>query len=194
MERILEKLMSDPVVTKSALMAMAGMIAVLFLAVIILAVKKNVYYIDKDGNEYTSKKKLMKALARGDNTSTAAYSEEDEEDEDVKIAPPVSNTGVFKSVPEEPVEEAVEEVEEVVEDEDPAFPEEPEDEEYEDEYEEDEEEEVIDAAATEEELPAGSAKGLLIQVDIKGEKDEYQIEDLPCTMGREASKCDLVLG
>lgn len=47
----------DPKITKVIIFALIGIIVVLTIAVIYLAVKKNTYYVDEEGNEITSFKK-----------------------------------------------------------------------------------------------------------------------------------------
>lgn len=42
---------NDPEISKLIIFALIGMVAVLTIAVIVLAVKKNTYYVDEEGNE-----------------------------------------------------------------------------------------------------------------------------------------------
>ena len=44
----------DPKIVKLIIIALVGIIVVLTIAVIYLAIKKNTYYVDEDGEEITS--------------------------------------------------------------------------------------------------------------------------------------------
>lgn len=53
---------NDPEIDKLIIFALLGMVAILGIAVIVLAVKKNTYYVDEDGNEITSNTKKTRRI------------------------------------------------------------------------------------------------------------------------------------
>ena len=54
----MSSLLNDPEITKLLIYALAGMVGVLLLALLFLGIKKNIYYIDEDGNELGRPKKV----------------------------------------------------------------------------------------------------------------------------------------
>lgn len=54
----MSSLLNDPEITKLIIYALAGMVGVLLLALLFLGIKKNIYYIDEDGNELGRPKKV----------------------------------------------------------------------------------------------------------------------------------------
>ncbi|HCK87505.1 MAG TPA: hypothetical protein DHW39_01715 [Erysipelotrichaceae bacterium] len=178
-EVVMSKLLSDPEIMKLIIFGLAGVCAVLMLAVLFLAVKRNIYYVDENGEEIIpiSKKELKKR----------------------KVAE--------KTKPAEPAEEAQPEPVEVPQEEAAAVPEEelmqtmvvpsqPEENSESDELEipamTSSEEPVI-----EREIPlettAPGVKGVRIRVNVSGKSAEYAVDHLPCLIGRETGTCDLTI-
>ncbi|MCR5795373.1 MAG: FHA domain-containing protein [Solobacterium sp.] len=54
----MSSLLNDPEITKLIIYALAGMVGVLLLALLFLGIKRNIYYIDEDGNELGRPKKV----------------------------------------------------------------------------------------------------------------------------------------
>lgn len=76
----------DPEVDKLIIFALIGMVAVLGIAVIILAVKRNTYYVDENGNEIepVSKEKALQSQQR---RPARVQREVEVEEEPVSVAP-----------------------------------------------------------------------------------------------------------
>ncbi len=72
----MSKLFSDPEIDKLIIYALLGVIAVLLIAVLFLAVKKNIYYVNDEGEEIAPMKK-----PRRKNSEEEEYVEEEEEEE-----------------------------------------------------------------------------------------------------------------
>ena len=141
---MLDSLLNDPSYSRIIIYVLAGLCAVLAIAVIVLGVKKNSYYVDEDGNEVPppSKKKKSKGKSRTVEEETPAVA-----------APQAVNTIVEeKAVP----------------------------------HPEHEETKVV---------PVQRPDHLTVDVivSINDEQIEHPITQLPCLIGREAGKCNLVL-
>lgn len=88
----MSKLFSDPEIDKLIIYALLGVIAVLLIAVLFLAVKKNIYYVNDEGEEIAPMKK-----SRRKNRDEEEYEAEEEEPEQVE--PPVAPVPVQRSRP-----------------------------------------------------------------------------------------------
>ncbi len=183
----------DPEIDKLIIYALIGICAVLFLAVIILAVKKNTYYIDENGDEIPPKNaKIKKVSSKGKKKPVIVEEDEDDDEDDYyeepapvqKPAPaamPVSEpvpAPVSVSVPvpapvsEETAVQPLPEFEEESSALPPLFVNEPE------------------PART---LPAGDPTGIKVAVKVAGEVTEHTVDVFPCMIGREAVSCNLTI-
>ena len=171
-------MLNDPEVDKLIIYVLAGLCAVLALAVIYLAVKKNIYYVDDDGNEIppkAAKKKIKKEKSAAVTKAKAAAPVADEAAEAMSDETTIMSfnesepalQGVNRLIDSQPAAQADEEA--VT----PVFPDEP------------EEEEAAEA------VPQVSA--VVAEVTIAGNTSEHTVSVLPCTIGRDSNRCDLVL-
>ena len=100
-------ILNDPEMTRLVIYTLAGLCAVLFLAVLFLAIKKNIYYVDSNGNELPPKKRI-----KGKHKVSA--NEEPQVQPEPEV--PVEETTVIENPVEEnltpEVEEMIEEVSE----------------------------------------------------------------------------------
>ena len=166
---------NDPELVKLLIYGLGAACAVLLLAVLILAFKRNIYYVDENGLEIekaAAKAKLKKAKAKKKGKKIVEEVEEEIEEE-VAVEPAaekaIEKTAVFKAVqPEEPVEEKV-------------AP-------------------VVEEAPINQTLQVPvmrhvepKIKGALVTLTINGNSEERVIDRLPCLIGRESSSCDFVI-
>lgn len=166
---------NDPELVKLLIYGLGAACAVLLLAVLILAFKRNIYYVDENGLEIekaAAKAKLKKAKAKKKGKQIVEEVEEEIE-EAVAVEPAaekaIEKTAVFKAVqPEEPVEEK--------------------------------EAPVVEEAPINQTLQVPvmrhvepKIKGALVTLTVNGESEERVIDRLPCLIGRESSSCDFVV-
>ena len=172
---------NDPEIVKLLIYGLGAACAVLFLAVLILAFKRNIYYVDENGVEidkYTRKqiKKEEKSAKKAAKPKVAAAPVEE-----VPVAPvapvapiaPMADDEIEKTAVYQAVKDDVQE--EVIEEEIP--------------------EPVIHQTL---EVPVvknvePKIKGALVTLTINGVSEERAIDHLPCLMGRESSSCDFVI-
>ena len=101
-------MLNDPELDKMIIYGLAGVCLVLLIAVIFLAVKRNVYYVDEDGVEVPSPKAVRKVRkVRKPKAEPAAEPEPEPEPEPVRVSEPaVIEPEVIEEIPE-PVPAAV---------------------------------------------------------------------------------------
>ena len=173
---------NDPEIVKLLIYGLGAACAILFLAVLILAFKRNIYYVDENGTEIekpsrAAKRKAKEARKENIQPVNNVVNEPQEEKKKKK-------TAVFQTVNSAPtpapapVPVAVENT--------PI------------------KEEVIVPAKEEPqihqtlEVPVVKKqefriKGALVTLTVNGRKEERAIDHLPCLMGRESSSCDFVI-
>ena len=162
----------DPEIVKLLIYGLGGACAVLFLAVLILAFKRNIYYVDENGVE------IDKATRKEIRKEEKAAAKEAKEEvvapvktvEEVVEEAPVSSDNIEKTA----VYQAIK---------------------VDDEVEEEIEEPVINQTL---QVPVmknvvPKIKGVLVTLTINGNSEERAIDHLPCLIGRESSSCDFVI-
>ena len=106
---------NDPELVKLLIYGLGGACAVLLLAVLILAFKRNIYYVDENGLEIekaAAKAKLKREKAKKKGKEIVEEVEEEVEEEPI-VEEEIEKTAVFKTVQqEEPVKEIVPEIKE----------------------------------------------------------------------------------
>ena len=178
-------MLNDPEIDKLIIYGLVGVCAVLLLAVLILAFKRNVYYVNDKGQEVPKpKRRDNKSAAATEEAPVEAPEEPTPTPEVAPVAAPVvepidlPETGpqliedptpttvvpVIKDVPSAPVEEPLSE----------------------------------EPKAETLEVPAVSKavtpiKGALVLLQVNGKSEERAIDHLPCLMGRESNSCDFVI-
>ena len=177
----------DPEIDKLIIYALIGICAVLFLAVIILAVKKNTYYIDENGDEIPPKNaKIKKVSSKGKKKPVIVEEDEDDEDDYYEEPAPVKEPTPVATPVSEPVpapvsvpvpapvseETAVQPLPDFEEEPLPLFVNEPE------------------PVRT---LPVGDPTGIKVAVKVAGAVTEHTVDVFPCMIGREAASCNLTI-
>ena len=162
----------DPEIVKLLIYGLGGACAVLFLAVLILAFKRNIYYVDENGVEID---KATRKEIRKEEKAAAKEAKEEivapvETVEEVVEEAPVSSDNIEKTA----VYQAIK---------------------VDDEVEEEIEEPVINQTL---QVPVmknvvPKIKGVLVTLTINGNSEERAIDHLPCLIGRESSSCDFVI-
>ena len=162
----------DPEIVKLLIYGLGGACAVLFLAVLILAFKRNIYYVDENGVEID---KATRKEIRKEEKAAAKEAKEEvvapvETVEEVVEEAPVSSDHIEKTA----VYQAIK---------------------VDDEVEEEIEEPVINQTL---QVPVmknvvPKIKGVLVTLTINGNSEERAIDHLPCLIGRESSSCDFVI-
>ncbi len=192
-------LLNDPEIDKLIIYGLAGVCAVLLIAVIFLAVKKNVYYIDEDGDEVVEEKPRRRSRKKKEEPVKEEVRPVQEEIKPAVIAEePAAEPVLLDEAPEEIEHTTVvdlrsfsenaqpEEELEATRVSIPAFPEEPV-----------EEETVIAEEPHTKEVPLAvrepAAKSAVVEVTINGNTEHREIEYFPCLIGRDASSCNLVI-
>ena len=192
-------LLNDPEIDKLIIYGLAGVCAVLLIAVIFLAVKKNVYYIDEDGDEVVEEKPRRRSRKKKEEPVKEEVRPVQEEIKPAVIAEePAAEPVLLDEAPEEIEHTTVvdlrsfsenaqpEEELEATRVSIPAFPEEPV-----------EEETVIAEEPHTKEVPLAvrepAAKSAVVEVTINGNTEHREIEYFPCLIGREADKCDVII-
>ncbi|MBR4163851.1 MAG: FHA domain-containing protein [Solobacterium sp.] len=162
---------NDPEINKLIIYALLGIIAVMGIALIVLGVKRNTYYVDEEGEEVTPPSKRKKKA-------------EPKVLEEVPVSKPEPQPEPAFRIVEEPAPEPVPQETIAVERQDlKAVP------------------TPIVARDTEIaktlEVPvsvkAPEPKGFVASVAINGNITEKTIETLPCLLGRDKENCDLVV-
>ncbi len=161
---------NDPEINKLIIYALLGIIAVMGIALIVLGVKKNTYYVDEEGEEVAPPTKRKKK------TEPAVQKEEPVAEPEPKAEP------AFKIVdePAEPVPQATIAVERqdlkavptpIVS----------------------RDTEIAKTLEVPVAVKAPEPKGFVASVSINGNITEQTIETLPCLLGRDKENCDLVV-
>lgn len=91
-------MLNDPEFDKMIIYGLAGVCCVLLLAVIFLAVKKNIYYVDEEGREVPSPRQQAKRAARKRKAKAEPVSEPEPEAVPVETAEPVAEPEVIEEV------------------------------------------------------------------------------------------------
>ena len=167
----MSKLLTDPEIMKLIIFGLAGVCAVLMLAVLVLAVRRNIYYVDENGEEIIPvSKKEMKRRREAVKNGTAEPAPKPAAEPE-----PVSEP----AAPEEIQQTMVVPVQPPVQPEESAVPEEP----------------VIQEFVREVpvEVDGPAAKGVRILVKVGNREAEYAVDHLPCLIGRESGTCDLTI-
>lgn len=165
-------MLNDPEIDKLIIYALAGICAVLFIAVIFLAVKKNTYYIDEDGEEIIPKNARVKKVSTNKKKKPVIVEEYDkeEDDEDEEDIPAPAPAPVPVPAAEETLVQPLRELHEVNAREPEPQPERV-------------EETPVDADPV----------GMVVTVKVAGNVAEHTIDVFPCLVGREAASCNLTI-
>ena len=155
----------DPEIDKLIIMALGGICAVLFIAVIFLAVKKNTYYVDEDGEEIIPKNAKVKKVSSNKKKKPVIVEDFDDEEEEIEPEP----VKLAAHAADETVVQTLREIEEVNEAPEPK------------------------AETSEPETPDIEPSGMIVTVKVAGNTSERAIDTFPCLIGREASSCDLTI-
>ena len=162
---------NDPELVKLLIYGLGGACAVLLLAVLILAFKRNIYYVDENGLEIekaAAKAKLKREKAKKKGKEIVEEVEEEVEEEPI-VEEEIEKTAVFKTVQqEEPVKEIVPEIKEEA----PIN-------------------QTLQVPIMRHVEP--KIKGALVTLIVNGKSEERVIDHLPCLIGRESSSCDFVI-
>ncbi len=184
-------LLNDPEIDKLIIYGLAGVCAVLLIAVIFLAVKRNVYYIDEDGDEVVEEK------PRRSRKKEKPVQEEVKPEPVPAPAPVPVETAMPAAEEEVQGQTAVVDLRQLAETSQPQ--------ELEatrislpaiqaDDSDDDDEEDVRPETL---EVPLAvkqpAPKSAVVAVTISGETTHREIEYFPCLMGRDASSCNLVI-
>ena len=169
----MSKLLSDPEIMKLVIYGLAGVCGVLMLAVLFLAIKRNIYYVDENGDEIipVSKKEMKQRRQTPKKEETPAEpepvpvqtaepvkaEEKEEEEEKIQETMVVPSPVYAESAPEEPA----------------AVP------------------EFVREVPVDVEAPA--VTGVRIRVTVAGRDAEYAVDHLPCLIGRASGTCDLTI-
>ncbi len=97
-------MLDNPEISKLIIYALAGLCAVLALALLIVSVHKNTYYVDEEGREIPPQKKNKKKKER------IEVEEDDDDDDMIVVQPPVVEDNPIVLDVEEPVEKVEEPV------------------------------------------------------------------------------------
>ena len=167
----------DPEIVKLLIYGLGGACAVLFLAVLILAFKRNIYYVDENGVEIdkATRKQIRKEekastkVAKKEEVAPVEAVVEEVEEEAPAVSDNIEKTAVYKAITD--VEEVEEEIEEVKEE--PVI------------------NQTLQVPVMKNVVP--KIKGALVTLTINGNSEERAIDHLPCLIGRESSSCDFVI-
>ncbi len=204
---------NDPGVLKIIVFVLAGMVAVLSVAVVFLALQKNTYYVDED-NKIVKPKTKPKTANRF--LQKLQFHEEEETDDDVKIAQPVRKAPLKEEISVQPAaaapipvpeikadpimepavdkeETTVMDLEEVeippadkfIEPKKASEPEKPVSVEVKPQEQAKKEELTI--------LKTSAARGVVINIRVGNMQDDRTITRFPCLIGREAGACNMVI-
>lgn len=164
-------MLKDPKIMMMIIYILAGLCAVLSIAVIFLGIKRNSYYVDEEGNEVPPPEKMKRDRKPAPPAAVEEYEEDDEDEEEE--APPVKKTPqetvvvpVMRHPDPEPVPEEVTEEEDRGEDDPVMGP-------------------LFNAAV--------AATGAEVTVTINDKSENYVLDVMPCMIGRDARTCNLVL-
>ena len=169
-------MLKDPEIMKMIIYILAGLCAVLSVAVIFLGIKKNSYYVDEEGNEVPPPQKVKKKKAKPEPVIAEAEEEEAEEEAEEVEIPAIPAVQQTVAVP-------------VMRHAEPAAEPEPKEEEEETEEDRGENDPVMGPLFSE----TVAASGAVVTVTINGQSETHTLDVMPCMMGREARTCNLVL-
>ncbi len=184
-------MLNDPEIDKLIIYGLAGACAVLLLAVLILAFKRNVYYVNDKGQEIPKPKKSKKQKAPTEavepEVKTEVQTPAIEPEVPVVEAPTPAPTPVVEplDLPEAEAEVVAEPQPTTVV---PTIKDIPEAQPV---------EEVEQKGGTLE-VPLAKPttspiKGALVNLTVNGKSEERAIDRLPCLIGRESASCDFVI-
>lgn len=170
-------MLSDPTISRLIILALAGTNVVLLIAVIFLAFKKNIYYVDSEGKEVGTTKKIARQKPN--------------------ITTPVQPKPVQ---PQAPTQEQLAETTVLTDAERPVMPVRP----AMDPVKIDSLDTPIhesnndDSSALFEEIFSTTKLDdvdpkILVTIKVAGQANDHTIDKLPCLIGREATSCDLVI-
>ena len=163
----------DPEIVKLLIYGLGGACAVLFLAVLILAFKRNIYYVDENGVEIdkATRKQIRKEekaatkVAKKEEVAPVEAVVEEVEEEAPAVSDNIEKTAVYQAIKVD--DEVEEEIEEPVIN------------------------QTLQVPVMKNVVP--KIKGVLVTLTINGNSEERAIDHLPCLIGRESSSCDFVI-